>query len=91
MHSDCMLYRNAACRLQGCTGKPLKNVISIGIGGSYLGPEFVYEALRTDPVAKKAAEGMPACTSSCVFACLCTLCVLVRLLDSWSTPTCVQS
>lgn len=42
---------------QGVTGKPLKNVISIGIGGSYLGPEFVYEALRFDPVAKKAAEG----------------------------------
>jgi len=30
----------------GATGKPLKNVISIGIGGSYLGPEFVYEALK---------------------------------------------
>ena len=32
-------------------------MISIGIGGSYLGPEFVYEALRNDPVAHKAAEG----------------------------------
>ena len=42
---------------QGCTGKPLTSVISIGIGGSYLGPEFVYEALRNDPVAHKAAEG----------------------------------
>lgn len=30
----------------GATGKPLKNVISIGIGGSYLGPEFVYEAMK---------------------------------------------
>lgn len=30
----------------GATGKPLKNVISIGIGGSYLGPEFVFEALK---------------------------------------------
>ena len=40
------------CRLQclgcvqGVTGKPLTDVVSIGIGGSYLGPEFVYEALR---------------------------------------------
>jgi len=33
----------------GATGKPLTSVVSIGIGGSYLGPEFVYEALRTDP------------------------------------------
>ncbi|KAF4321855.1 hypothetical protein G195_004933 [Phytophthora kernoviae 00238/432] len=41
----------------GATGKQLKNVISIGIGGSYLGPEFVYEALRHEPVAKAAAEG----------------------------------
>jgi hypothetical protein len=30
----------------GATGKPLKNVISIGIGGSYLGPEFVFEAMK---------------------------------------------
>eukprot|EP01035_Chromulina_nebulosa_P023884 gene23884-30993_t len=32
----------------GATGKPLTSVLSIGIGGSYLGPEFVFEALRTD-------------------------------------------
>ena len=31
---------------QGATGKAITNVISVGIGGSYLGPEFVYEALR---------------------------------------------
>jgi glucose-6-phosphate isomerase len=29
----------------------------IGIGGSYLGPEFVFEALRTDAVSRKGAEG----------------------------------
>ena len=42
---------------EGLTGKPFKNVLSIGIGGSYLGPEFVMEALRADPDAEKAAEG----------------------------------
>ncbi|DBA02154.1 TPA: hypothetical protein N0F65_004789 [Lagenidium giganteum] len=42
---------------QGSTGKQIKNVISIGIGGSYLGPEFVYEALRFEPVAKAASAG----------------------------------
>lgn len=41
----------------GSTGKQLKNVISIGIGGSYLGPEFVYEALRFEPTAHAAADG----------------------------------
>ncbi|GJQ15388.1 hypothetical protein GpartN1_g7179.t1 [Galdieria partita] len=42
---------------RGFTNKPIKNFISIGIGGSYLGPEFVFEALRSDPEAKKATDG----------------------------------
>jgi glucose-6-phosphate isomerase len=41
----------------GATGKPLTNVVAIGIGGSYLGPEFAYEAFRTDVDAAAAAEG----------------------------------
>lgn len=41
----------------GVTGKPLKNYVCIGIGGSQLGPEFVNEALRADATASKAAEG----------------------------------
>lgn len=41
----------------GATGKPIKNVISIGIGGSYLGPEFVFEALRRQPECAGAAKG----------------------------------
>lgn len=41
----------------GATGKTLDTVISVGIGGSYLGPEFVFEALRTDETAAAAAEG----------------------------------
>lgn len=41
----------------GATGKALKNVISIGIGGSYLGPEYVYESLRSEATAKAAATG----------------------------------
>jgi glucose-6-phosphate isomerase len=31
----------------GHTGKRIRNVINIGIGGSYLGPEMAYRALRT--------------------------------------------
>lgn len=38
--------RVLSTKFVGATGKPLKNVISIGIGGSYLGPEFVYEAIK---------------------------------------------
>jgi glucose-6-phosphate isomerase len=30
----------------GYSGKKLVNTLIIGIGGSYLGPEFVFEALR---------------------------------------------
>jgi len=41
----------------GSTGKNLTTVISIGIGGSYLGPEFVFEALKTDKIAAAAASG----------------------------------
>ncbi len=32
--------------LTGHTGKRIRNVINIGIGGSYLGPEMAYRALR---------------------------------------------
>jgi glucose-6-phosphate isomerase len=41
----------------GATGKALRSVLCIGIGGSFLGPEFAFEALRTDSLAAKAAEG----------------------------------
>ncbi|KAL7067428.1 glucose-6-phosphate isomerase family protein [Cryptosporidium serpentis] len=43
--------------LLGSTGKILKDVICIGIGGSYLGPEFVYEALRTTKEGLEASSG----------------------------------
>lgn len=41
----------------GATGKPLRNVVCIGIGGSYLGPLFVHTALATEQKAMAAAEG----------------------------------
>ena len=31
----------------GHTGKPIRNIVNIGIGGSYLGPEMAYRALRS--------------------------------------------
>lgn len=31
---------------KGSTGKPIKSVVAIGIGGSFLGPLFVHTALR---------------------------------------------
>jgi glucose-6-phosphate isomerase len=33
-------------RWRGVTGKPIQSIVAIGIGGSYLGPEFVAEANR---------------------------------------------
>ncbi|KAG1674471.1 hypothetical protein FOA52_003076 [Chlamydomonas sp. UWO 241] len=41
----------------GATGKPLTNVVAIGIGGSFLGPLFVHTALETEPSASSAASG----------------------------------
>ncbi|MGO9310148.1 MAG: glucose-6-phosphate isomerase [Spirochaetia bacterium] len=38
------LVRNGAWK--GFTGKPIRNIINIGIGGSDLGPVMAYEALR---------------------------------------------
>ena len=33
-------------QVKGHSGKKITTIVAIGIGGSYLGPEFVYEALR---------------------------------------------
>eukprot|EP00894_Picocystis_sp_ML_P000477 jgi/Pico_ML_1/50994/g2102.t1 len=41
----------------GATGKPLKDVVAVGIGGSFLGPLFVHTALRTNPEAALGAQG----------------------------------
>ncbi|CAL0327027.1 unnamed protein product [Lupinus luteus] len=41
----------------GATGKPLKDVVAVGIGGSFLGPLFVHTALQTDPEANESAKG----------------------------------
>jgi len=45
-----------AGKITGSTGKPFKHVVVIGIGGSYLGTEFVAQAL--DPLADKNIEIM---------------------------------
>lgn len=42
---------------KGATGKALTTVLAIGIGGSFLGPEFVFEALKTDAGASASAKG----------------------------------
>ncbi|XP_031125326.1 glucose-6-phosphate isomerase, cytosolic [Ipomoea triloba] len=41
----------------GATGKELKDVVAIGIGGSFLGPLFVHTALQTEPEAMECAKG----------------------------------
>ncbi len=42
----------------GSTGEKLTNVIAIGIGGSYLSTEFVYNALRNHPECEKNSSHM---------------------------------
>jgi glucose-6-phosphate isomerase len=44
-------------RIRGYTGKRLRNIVSVGIGGSYLGPEFLHECLKTEPEGINAALG----------------------------------
>jgi glucose-6-phosphate isomerase len=41
----------------GYTGKRMRNIVSVGIGGSYLGPEFVHECLKTEPEGINSALG----------------------------------
>lgn len=43
--------------MRGYTGKRLRNIVSVGIGGSYLGPEFLHEVLKTEPEGSNAALG----------------------------------
>ena len=45
----------------GATGQPLKDVVAIGIGGSFLGPAFVHTALETDPDAQACTCTLHAC------------------------------
>mmetsp|Transcript_85629 Transcript_85629/g.128299 ORF Transcript_85629/g.128299 Transcript_85629/m.128299 type:complete len:83 (+) Transcript_85629:193-441(+) len=42
---------------KGYTGKNLKNVISVGIGGSYLAVEMAYEALRYETKGLNLSSG----------------------------------
>ncbi len=44
---------------KGVTGKSLKNVVAIGIGGSFLGPLFVHTALRCVFLVLRLVEGGP--------------------------------
>ena len=43
--------------LRGHTGRRIKNVISVGIGGSYLGPAFVSEVLATEIQGIYSSQG----------------------------------
>jgi hypothetical protein len=47
----------------GATGKPLTDVVAVGIGGSFLGPLFVHTALRTNKEA--AAQALPGQCGPC--------------------------
>eukprot|EP00953_Heterococcus_sp_UTEX-ZZ885_P005963 3690-Heterococcus_DN1.PRE.1 len=40
--------RLRAGKEHGVTGKLFRNIVAVGIGGSYLGPEFVHEAFKTE-------------------------------------------
>jgi len=58
--------------ITGYTGKRMRNIVSVGIGGSYLGPEFLHEV------------SYPRVSFRCVFVCVC-LCARSRRLYFIST------
>lgn len=45
-------------RWKGKTGKPLVNVVAVGIGGSFLGPLFVHNALQTHQRCAERSAGL---------------------------------
>ena len=63
----------------GATGKPLTDVVAIGIGGSFLGPLFVHTALRTEqtaaeevgPLCRLLSNAMPMASSRPLAFCHC--------------------
>jgi glucose-6-phosphate isomerase len=44
--------RLRAGKEHGVTGKLFRNIVAVGIGGSYLGPEFVHEVSPVQPCAR---------------------------------------
>jgi glucose-6-phosphate isomerase len=48
----------------GATGKPLIDVVAIGIGGSFLGPLFVHTALMTNADSKDSSRGRQVRTAA---------------------------
>ena len=46
-HMQQMVERFSQKKWLGCSNKPMKEVVVIGIGGSYLGPKLACEALQT--------------------------------------------
>lgn len=62
VHAELERIKRFAARVRGgshrgVTGRRIKNFVAIGIGGSYLGPDFVNEALKTDTVASATGPG----------------------------------
>ena len=54
---NCIVALNLEGKIAGFSGKPLKNVLVIGIGGSYLGIEFAYEAMKLYGSCSEASKG----------------------------------
>jgi glucose-6-phosphate isomerase len=48
----------------GHTGKPIRNVVNIGIGGSDLGPVMAYDHPPEDPVSPSLHNDLPCITGS---------------------------
>ena len=65
----------------GATGKPLTDVVAIGIGGSFLGPLFVHTALRTDQTASEQVRQWSFMTCLVNYKLLQVVCLCINCTD----------
>ena len=42
--------------LRGATGKRIRNIVAVGIGGSYLGPACIHEVFKTEEEGSRTAQ-----------------------------------
>ncbi|MBF2735096.1 MAG: glucose-6-phosphate isomerase, partial [Betaproteobacteria bacterium AqS2] len=81
-----------AGEIKGCTGESLNHVLHIGIGGSYLGPRLLYEALGDGKISCDfVANADPAAIDQALAACDPARTLIVAVSKSGTTPETIQN
>lgn len=81
-----------AGEVKGCTGATIKHILHIGIGGSYLGPRLLYEALKDGAITCDfVANGDPEAMDQALAACDPAQTLVVAVSKSGTTPETIQN